>query len=194
MTNSIDVHEFYEQLDRENIVLSFRGAVTPELMTAILEIVEGKMDRFNEPPRLRKKLFNIMVECIQNLYHHNAISNSTKKDELADSSVLLIFAKNPTGYTIITGNYMHTREVDQLQQRLEEINDLTPSELKERYREVLNDGKRSSKGGGGLGMIDIARRSGKKLNFEFLPFGDKTFFSLNIDVNKKADLKAQGNG
>jgi len=42
----------------------------------------------------------------------------------------------------------------------------------------------SDKGGGGLGMIDIARKSGQKLDFNFLPVNNNfSFFSLNIKVS-----------
>jgi hypothetical protein len=41
------------------------------------------------------------------------------------------------------------------------------------------------KGGGGLGMIDIARKTGQKLNFDFAPVDDKySFFSLNIKISQ----------
>ena len=42
----------------------------------------------------------------------------------------------------------------------------------------------SMKGGGGLGMVDIARKTGDKLNFNFLPVDDQySFFSLNIKIS-----------
>ena len=45
--------------------------------------------------------------------------------------------------------------------------------------------KLKGKGGGGLGMIDIARKTGKKLNYDFAPLNDEyTFFSLNINVEE----------
>ena len=41
----------------------------------------------------------------------------------------------------------------------------------------------SDKGGGGLGMIDIARKSGKKLDFDFHKVDDEySFYSLNINI------------
>jgi hypothetical protein len=41
----------------------------------------------------------------------------------------------------------------------------------------------SAKGGGGLGMIDIARKSGKKLDYSFINV-DKhfSFFSLIVNI------------
>ena len=42
----------------------------------------------------------------------------------------------------------------------------------------------SEKGGGGLGMIDIARKSGQKLDYEFLPIDDVfAFFTLTIKIS-----------
>jgi hypothetical protein len=72
-----------------------------------------------------------------------------------------------------------------LKGKLEEINAMTADEVKELYKSVLADGKLSEKGGGGLGMIDIARKSGEKLDYGFIPFGPNTsFFSLNVKVKQ----------
>ena len=41
----------------------------------------------------------------------------------------------------------------------------------------------SDKGGGGLGMIDIARKSGQKLDFDFQQVDEEfSFYSLNINI------------
>ena len=65
-------------------------------------------------------------------------------------------------------------------------------QLKSYYKEVLNNGEMSAKGGGGLGMIDIARKSGRKLEYRFDPIDDSfSFFSLHVKVaqNKKEEEK-----
>jgi hypothetical protein len=51
---------------------------------------------------------------------------------------------------------------------------------------VLNNGEMSLKGGGGLGMIDIARKTGEKLEYNFLEIDNKvSFFTLNIKVTQQ---------
>lgn len=78
---------------------------------------------------------------------------------------------------------MLTSKVDSFKQRLESINAMSPEDLKILYKEILNNDRLSEKGGGGLGMIDIARKTGQKLNFNFAEINDKySFFSLNIKV------------
>ncbi|HMC97603.1 MAG TPA: DUF6272 family protein, partial [Flavobacteriales bacterium] len=74
-------------------------------------------------------------------------------------------------------------DVDRLKAHLDRINALDPDELRDLYKEILADGRFSSAGGGGLGMVDIARKSGGKLEYGFVPYDqDNAFFSLNVNV------------
>ncbi len=181
LTEIHEIFDLYDSMERKNIMLSFKGEISTELLTSILQIIENKLDRFGESSKVKKRMFNIMVECLQNLHHH--ISQPAMDAGKEMPSVIVMVAKNVTGYSIITGNFVEESEVGQLKGRLEEINSMSKDEVKELYKSVLADGKMSEKGGGGLGMIDIARKSGEKLDFGFIPFGeDKTFFSLNVKV------------
>ena len=65
-----NIHEFYNRMEESNIMLSFKGEVTSDLLTSILQIMESKMEVLDEPPKIKKKVYNILVECLQNLYHH----------------------------------------------------------------------------------------------------------------------------
>ena len=86
-------------------------------------------------------------------------------------------------YLITTGNFILSENVNKLKTKLDYINGLEKDELKAYYKEVLNNGQMSNKGGGGLGMIDIARKSGQKLDYSFSHINDKnSFFSLNVKV------------
>jgi hypothetical protein len=88
-------------------------------------------------------------------------------------------------YTIFTGNYILNENILGLKTRLDEVNSLTKEELKDYYKKVLNNGEMSLKGGGGLGMIDIARKTGEKLEYNFLEIDDKvSFFTLIIKVSQ----------
>ena len=88
-------------------------------------------------------------------------------------------------YNIITGNYILNENVDGLKRRIDEVNSLSKEELKEYYKKILNNGEMSLKGGGGLGMIDLSRKTGQKLNYNFLDVDDKySFFNLNLKISQ----------
>lgn len=176
------VYEIYKKLEERNVLLSFKGMITSELLTTILQIMESKMDHIDENPKVKKKVFNILVECLQNLYHH------IDQDDFVhvpaeERSALLMIAKIGDSYQITTGNYMKASDVPVLKEKLDLVNGMDKEELKAYYKQVLSEGNMSSKGTAGLGMIDIARKSGEKLEYEFLPINDRTsFFSLTVKI------------
>lgn len=179
----VDAFNIYDKMERNNILLSFKGDITSELLTSILQIMENKMENMQEEPKMKKKVYNVLVECLQNLYHH--------MDDVADAagdvnrSAIFMIGKVNNAYTITTGNYILGENVNGLKGRLDEVNALSKEELKEYYKKVLNNGEMSLKGGGGLGMIDIARKTGEKLEYNFLEIDNKvSFFTLNIKINQ----------
>jgi len=185
----VDIYDFYDKMERNNIMLSFKGDITSELLTSILQIMESKLDTMQEEPKIKKKVYNVLVECLQNLYHHmdeiprSLNGNASSVEGEIIRSAIFMIGKLDNQYNIITGNYILTQNVNGLKNRLDEINKLTKEELKDYYKAVLNNGEMSDKGGGGLGMIDIARKTGQKLNYHFMPVDDVySFFSLNIKI------------
>lgn len=180
----LDIYGFYDKMEQNNIVLSFKGDITSDLLTSILQIMEVKMDNFQEEPKIKKKVYNVLVECLQNLYHHMDDAADEQPNDKIRSAILMI-GRLESYYNIITGNYIKNENIPNLKQLLDNVNKLDKEELKEYYKQVLNNGEMSAKGGGGLGMIDIARKTGGKLNYDFTPVDQKySFFSLNINISQ----------
>lgn len=179
------IFKLYRTMEKEDIILSFNGIITADFLESILHIMETKMDTLEESSKRKKKVFNVLVECIQNLYHHideEAIRRSS--EGLGPRSVLVMVVKNEEGFLVQTGNYIEKSLAAELENRLIKINSLNREELREYYQETLSNGSVSEKGTAGLGMIDIARKSGNKLEYEFLEIDDKySFFSLNVKID-----------
>jgi hypothetical protein len=95
----------------------------------------------------------------------------------------LIVKKVDGGYKIITGNFVSAENIEKLEERIKRINRSSHEEIKELYKFILNHQKISTKGGGGLGLVDIARKTGNKLDYSFKEYNNKhSFFYLNILV------------
>lgn len=195
----IDIYDFYTKMQRNNIMLSFKGEISSELLTSILHITESKLDRMQEEPKIKKKVFNVLVECLQNLYHHidemkavtqgapakEEVTNGDSSSENESKAAILMIGKEDNNYYILTGNHILNEKIPTLKSRLEKINSLSKEELKALYQEILNNEEFSNKGGGGLGMIDIVRKSGQKLAYNFQHVNDKhSFFSLHIKISQ----------
>ncbi|MFT3885081.1 MAG: SiaB family protein kinase [Flavobacteriales bacterium] len=179
------VFDLYDELEKQRIMLSFKGDLSPDLVTALLGLVERKMEVIETDQRVRKRVFNVVMECLQNLYHHNA--RMAMKDgamvRTDEPQGVVMVAQNDKGYSVLTGNFMATEEVNGLKEHLDRINGCEPEQLRDLYKETLSDGRFTRAGGGGLGIIDIARKSGRKLEYGFVPLDrENAFFSLNVNV------------
>lgn len=182
-----NIYDLYKTMEREHTMLSFKGVVTPDLLSSVLQIMESKLGALEKSTKTRKKVYNVLVECLQNLYHHNEDTNSEGDDDLDSlfsKSALLMIAKQEDYYEVKTGNYIEKEKALDLERKIVGINKLNKEELREMYKTVLNHGELSDKGTAGLGLIDIARKSGNKLDYSFLPIDDKfSFFCLNVKIN-----------
>ena len=180
----LDIYEFYDSMEKSNILLSFKGEVTSDLLTSILQIMESKMENFEEKSKTRKKVYNVLVECLQNLYHH--VDEISPKDgpSTKTRSAIFMIGKDEEKYNILTGNFILSEKTQDLSKRLDTINGMTKDELKVLYKEILNNDEFSEKGGGGLGLVDIAKRTEQKLGYKFKELeGDYSFFTLSIKVS-----------
>lgn len=178
-----NIYDLYKTMESNKVMLSFKGRVTSDLLMSVLQIMETKLVAEDESPKVRKKIYNVLVECLQNLYHHIDKEKMTTSQEIDEQSAIFMIAKDGNEYSIMTGNYMDSSDVDKLESKLKLINSMDKDELKQYYKTVLADGQRSDKGTAGLGMIDIARKSGQKLEYHFLPIdNENTFFSLNVKI------------
>ncbi|MBS1569075.1 MAG: SiaB family protein kinase [Bacteroidetes bacterium] len=186
MSRKLDrIFDLYDDLERQRIMLSFKGDLSPDLINAILSLIEHKMEKSEPDHRVRKRVFNVAMECLQNLYHHHNRSKDNGEGVVLaeEPQGVVMIAHAETGYSVLTGNFMAKPEVESLKSHLDHVNGCDPEQLRDLYKNKLGDGRFTPSGGGGLGIIDIARKSGSKLEYGFVPLdNDNTFFSLNVNV------------
>ncbi len=85
---------------------------------------------------------------------------------------------------IDSGNFLKNSDVKNVSSRIAKINEQLFDELTTMYRGVLDEGDISGQGGAGLGFIDIARKSGNKIKYEFTKIDEEyCFFVLKININ-----------
>src|SRR5512135_661396 len=183
---SIDVENYVKDQAKNNVILFYKGNVDSDVINHVLDTVEGKMVEVNEQSKLRKKVYNVLVESLQNLYHHVDKVPEDFEDQTAEKYGILAVQKVDSGYKIITGNFVQSENVEKLEEKIKRINRSSHEEIKELYKFILNHQRISAKGGGGLGLVDIARKTGNKLVYSFRNYNNVyAFFYLDILVNEE---------
>ncbi len=179
---SFDINEYYEKLNGGDVLLAYKGSITSDLIGNVLEVIEAKLDNLSETSKIRKKVYNVLVESLQNLYHHiEELPNQMKNDYEPKFGVLVVSRIDTNMYKITTGNFVSSGRIKPLKDKIDKINSLSKDELKDMYKFILNHQKLSAKGGGGLGLVDIARKTGNKLEYSFENY-EKDYYFFNLDV------------
>ncbi len=178
-----DVYNFYRRMEDEHVILSFKGEFSAELLTSILHIMESKMVELDIAAQMKKRVFNVLVECFQNLYHHVEASSAEMQLNLEKHGALVMVKYVENKIVVLTGNYIPNENMTDLKRKLILVNELDEMELRELYQQRLLNNNVSSKGTAGLGIIDIARKSKNKLGYEFIDVNeDYSFFCLKIII------------
>jgi hypothetical protein len=184
-----EIDNYVTEQGISNTILFYKGNVDSDVINHVLDTVEDKMVEVNEQSKLRKKVYNVLVESLQNLYHHVDKVPDDFEDQSSEKYGMLVVQKVDNGYKIITGNFIHSENIEKLEEKIKRINRSSQEEIKELYKFILNHQRISAKGGGGLGLVDIARKTGNKLEYAFKEYNDKySFFYLNILVDEREQL------
>lgn len=178
---SFDINDYYSRLNGGDVLMAFKGSISSELISNVLEVVESRMDEYSESSKVRKKVYNVLVESLQNLYHHIEVLPEDMQQAFDDKFGILVVSRQDERYKISTGNFIGRDKVDVLRNKIDKINSMTRDELKDMYKFILNHQRLSDKGGGGLGLVDIARKTGNRLDYTFEKFNDSYYF-FNLDV------------
>ncbi len=179
------INEQYSQLLAKEIIIAYDGGVTHQVMKAFTSLVEEKLEAEMENETVRRRVYHIMVECLQNINRHAEALYPDDSGEHYPGRGALMVSKSKGYYRVITANVIRKTHVDELRSFLEKINDLSEDELNELYKQQLMEGKLSSKGGAGLGFIDIRRKTANKLEFVFIDNNqDTSFFLFNVIISR----------
>ena len=179
---SFNVNDFYLKLNDKDALISYKGNISSDVINKVLESIENKLTIANEEGKIRKKLYNVLVESLQNLYHHVEDLPDGMAFGVDDSKFgILVVSKTDKGYKITTGNFINSGKIKSLKDKIDKINSLSQDELKDMYKFILNHQKLTAKGGGGLGLVDIARKTGNKLDYTFQNVSDDYYF-FNLDI------------
>jgi hypothetical protein len=176
-----DVNRLHDEICGNDAFYTFAGDVASGQINSILEDVEKKLVEVSISLKVRKKILNIMVESLQNLFHHSDNVPEELVKTLGKRYEMVVVTRKGNDFVLTAGNFVSSDKVKFLTEKIEKINSLSDVELKEMYKYILNYQKLSSKGGGGLGLIDMARKSDKKLEYRFYPYNEKHYF-YRLDI------------
>jgi hypothetical protein len=175
------IYDLHQSMIAHNVILIYEGDFTQETTKSILSMTERNLEYSGEESTIKKRIFNVMVEALQNIVKHSDDTETLKKGK--HHSAIFLIGHNQNRYSIMTGNPVRKENTGALGKSLERINNLDKDGLKELYKDIIKNSTLTEKGGAGLGFVDMARKSGEKLEWTFVDIDEVySFFCLKVNI------------
>jgi hypothetical protein len=180
------IYDLHKQMVSHKVILIYEGDFTQETTKSILTMAERNLESSGEESSIKKKIFNVMVEALQNIVKH---SDDAREGEVATHAAIFLIGHAKSQYSIMSGNPVRNENIGNLKNALDKINSLNKDGLKELYKDIIKNTSLSEKGGAGLGFVDMARKSGEKLEWAFIPMNDESsFFCLKVNIAREKEI------
>ena len=166
------------------LLIDFSGEFKFETIEVLLSQAKEKLNTLEIKIGLRKKIVNILIECLENIYKYTNLSIGSDYSNINFLSKISL-EKTNDNFIITAGNTILNSDIENIKNKIEKVNKLNREELLKYYEEIINNGEISDKGGAGLGILDIAMKSGKTLVFNFTPENEKhSFYEIIIEISE----------
>jgi hypothetical protein len=157
--------ELFDELRDDDLSFAYSGLFSDTITHRIVELTQYNIDASKNFVKLKNKISFLMVECYQNIVRHT----DTAKEQIDDIKHVNAFFVRSIGcdFYITSVNYIYNDSIQNVKEKLDRVNSLSPDELRILQKDVLAKGRLSEKGGAGLGIIEMARKSGQKIEYSF---------------------------
>ncbi len=172
-------YQVYRLFTDHFIQLVYHGKFTSEKADVLINIFEHLLSQNEARLKIQKRAFYILVEALQNVIRHQAKPESP----LIHSKGTLTFQYMDGQFLFTLKNLIETSHIEALREKIDSLNRMSREELNKYYKKILKNDVLSDKGGAGLGLIEIARKSENLLQYDFRE-ADETYsyFYLNMLV------------
>jgi len=177
------IFDLFKDINIEDFNYIYRGLFTTNITDSILSLAERNLEETPDPTTIKRRVYFLMFESLQNITRYQA-----KTEKLEQTSFFAI-QKRGSFYHITSGNLIDNDKVEYVRLQLERVNSIDADDLRRYYKQILDNGKFTDGGGGGLGLIEMVRKSGNKLHFDFKQINDEVsyFYLHTILHNKKQE-------
>lgn len=178
MANQVDVKNGFTSSGE--LLFEHNGTVSKQDLLYILPKVENILEEQQSKKMTKRKVINIAIESLQNIQIHSF--DKTGPEEYQPFFTLI---RSNGHFEVVIGNLVPNQEKVYLQDKIVKLNSLDEDEVKYLYSIIMRQTFESfsEKGGAGLGLIDMKKKSGQPLVFDFLPVDNNlSYFRLKVIV------------
>ncbi len=180
----------HNNMSQQDIILMYEGMINQKIIKSFAYLTECRLEQSGESLKMQKTVYHIMLESLQNIAKHGIAEAELDSDSLAEGlskSGILIVGMDEMGWFITTGNLISNESLNNITRLIDRVNKMNSDELKQLKKETMINSSISDKGGAGLGIIDMAKRTGNELlyNIEEVD-ANHSYFILTVTISATA--------
>ena len=175
--------KLYKALENKikNSEVAYQGPIENNIFLAIDKYSKLLKEKY---PDASRKLYKIFIELTQNIVYYSAEKFVSANNVKIGCGAIYIY--NTKAHIVLTtANPVYNTEIDVLTEKIDYINSLDRTALRE-YKRKQRRKPSSIKGNANIGLIQTTLTAANPLKFETHRIDDNdTFFILNVYINKE---------
>lgn len=162
------------------VIMEHRGIVDEADVVRLVALAEDHSRSHKDPGAVTKRLLNVLLEAIDNLNRHGM--------RIMSDATFALLVRDATGYRLATGNAVPCAVGAVLAERVSILNMMGPDDLKAHHLKLLSGQAWTARGGAGLGLLKLARKSATPLEMACDRLGPFTsFFTLELRIGEQGE-------
>lgn len=178
-----NIYQLQKILKESNTELIFSGTFSQGL---IEELGEALKERLRNQQLTKSKIstaFFTFVELAQNIKNYLVLQeNEPEYPKIAGSGVITI-SRTELGYCVNSGNMIFNKNIDKLEDKLNMVLSMDIDTLNCYYKEAIRTEIDKATGKAGLGLVQIARKASRPIEYSFEKVDEKfSFYTLTVTI------------
>lgn len=146
---------------KNSTLIDFQGVIQYETIGELIHKLKSQVHAMGIPIGTYKRLLLVMIETLENVMKHSQ-KPTVITDNAHDFVSTLSITREDHAFRLCSSNMLDNRAMPMLRKKLDHLNSLSKQDIKDLYKETITNGEFTSTGGAGLGLIEIAKISGKQ--------------------------------
>lgn len=175
--------ELQSILQSYGVLISFSGRFSQEIIEELGDAVKRYLETESISQTETFNVFSVFIEQTQNIKNYCTLKqDSARAEKIANSGIVMI-GRSPEGHYVSAGNLVEAEDIGNFTAELQKIVVMDKQELKKYYKERIRQELAPGQASGGLGLIDMARKASKPLEYSVLKVDDAlSFFTLKAYI------------
>lgn len=177
-----NLYDLKDSFDREGLLICFAGPFSHSVIEELGIAVRHHLEAEQLTRASLMDVFAVFIEQTQNVRNYARRKEAEGNRDHDFNSGIVVIGRHGERHIVCSGNIVERRDIQCATASLDRLRGLDKPGLKAAYKEQLRQEQAPGQGGG-LGLIDMSRKTSEPLEYALRELDDRyCFFSLKATV------------